>query len=644
MDVSVIIPAYNRKDRLKCCLESLFRQDYPQDNFEIIVVDDASTDGTVQMLRVLSGNNHNLRYFSQPHRGPAAARNLGIKEAKAEIVCFTDNDCILKSDWVRKMVEGHRRESMVSAMGGLTNAGLRNIKALVSQSLSDGAIKANVNARTEIIFFPTCNVSFKKSHLNGERFNELFIFPAGEDLEFFWRLYKKGLRFIERQDIEIFHNCHPDFKSFLRQAYMYGRGNYLVQHIHKDHLLLKELKTENGLSFLAGLVINFAKIPRFSYISGRRLIRLRGSFNFYERFAIYFHFALHKIMYLLGNILEYRRIRHLSRIVSPRAIRTADESLAKPEFIILDITHRCNLKCNICEIRKDGSIKEFTSLEVKNLIAQAIEWGVKEFVLSGGEPFVRNDIFGILDFVNEKKYHIGILTNGILLNEDFIKRLLPYLASDRLSLSVSLDALTPEIHDDIRGAKGCFERTFNGLKILSKLKKEYQNINFNTISIILNENLEELLPLAELLKSLNVNSIQFQPLLANNLIMNRRSGMVKYWLSQERLPLLDKAIAQLIEFKKQNFNLVRNSENNLNLARKYFRSALGPDEIRCLYADRTMLIANNGDVTTCLNCYGNARRGILKEIYFSREAEMARRNGLNCETPCLLPCFTDYSL
>ena len=120
--------------------------------------------------------------------------------------------------------------------------------------------------------------------------------------------------------------------------------------------------------------------------------------------------------------------------------------------------------------------------------------------------------------------------------------------------------------------------------------------------------------------------------------------MVKYWLSQERLPLLDKAIAQLIEFKKQNLNLVRNSEDNLNLVKKYFRSALGPDEIRCLYADRTMLIANNGDVTTCFNCYGNARRGTLKEIYFSREAEMARRNALNCKTPCLLPCFTDYSL
>ena len=635
MDISVIVPTYNRKGKLKDCLESLFRQDYPPGNFEIIVIDDGSTDGTREMVGNLSKKHQNLKYFFQQRKGPASARNLGIEEARAGIVGFTDTDCILKDNWIRKMLEAHRLENDVLAVGGLTSVDSRNVKALTSQFLSDGAIKTTINGKPEIVFFPTCNVSLKKTYLNGDKFSELFPLPAGEDLEFFWRLYKRCNKFIHRQEIEVFHNCHLRLKAFLKQAYMYGRGNYLTQHIHKDHPLLKEIKTQNNLFFFAGLIINFIKIPRFFYLQGKRLIRSRGNhFGLYKRFQIYLYFALHKIMYLIGNIIEHRRMSKVK----------IEKVLSKPLLIILDVTHRCNLECNICEIRKDGSIKEFTSLEVKNLIAQAIEWGVKEFALSGGEPFVRKDIFGILDFVNEKKYHIGILTNGILLNEDFIKRLLPYLVSDTLSLSISLDALTPEIHDDIRGAKGCFERTFNGLKILSKLKKEYQNINFNTISIILNENLEELLPLAELLKSLNVNSIQFQPLLANNLIMNRRSDMVKYWLPQERLPLLDKAIAQLIEFKKQNFNLVRNSENNLNLARKYFRSALGPDEIRCLYADRTMLIANNGDVTTCLNCYGNARRGILKEIYFSREAEMARRNALNCKTPCLLPCFTDYSL
>jgi len=641
MDISIIIPTYNRKDRLKQCLESIFKQDHPKDNFEIIVVDDGSADGTEEMLRELLKEQSNLRYLFQRHKGPAAARNLGIKQAQGGIIGFTDTDCILESSWVRKMVEAHRLEDSVMAIGGLTKVNSYNTKALVSQSLSDGAIKTGINNKLENIFFPTCNVSFKKDCLIGEEFNEFFPLPAGEDLDFFWRLFKNGKRFVHRQDIEVLHNCHSSFKSFLRQAYMYGQGNYLVQHIHKDHPLLKEIKTQNNISFLFNLIVNFIKIPRFSYLQANRLINSQNKFTLYERFKIYIYFALHKIMYLFGNIAEHNRVRRIDKDILKMAYKGIKENPDKPEFIILDITHKCNLKCNICEIRKDKPLKEFTTEEVKGLIAQAIVWGVKEFVLSGGEPFVREDIFVILDFVKEKNYHIGILTNGILLNEGLIKKLLPYLISNTLSLSISLDALTPGIHDGIRGAKGCFEKTFNGLKLLFEFKKQYPSINFNTISIILNENLEELLSLANLLKSLDVNSIQFQPLLANNLVMQERSSKVKYWIPSERLPALDRVIDSLVEFKKQNYNLVQNSENNLSLVRKYFRNLLNRDDIKCLYGTKTMLIANNGDATTCFDCYGNIRNKTLREIFDSREGEQARSRVKICKSPCLLPCFTD---
>jgi MoaA/NifB/PqqE/SkfB family radical SAM enzyme/glycosyltransferase involved in cell wall biosynthesis len=641
MDISIIIPTYNRKDRLRQSLESFFKQDYPREDFEIIVVDDGSNDGTEGMLKELSKEQINLRYLLQSHKGPAAARNLGIKHTKAEIIGFTDNDCILNCDWVKRMVEVHRLEDAVVAIGGLTKVNAHNIKAVVSQFLSDGTIKTNINDKPEIIFFPTCNVSFKRNYLSSEEFNESFPLPAGEDLELLWRLYKKGYRFIYRPDIEVFHNCHPNFKSFLRQAYMYGCGNYLVQHIHKDHPLLKEIKTQNSFSFFFGLIVNFMKIPRFTYLLGRRLVCSQSYFSLYEKFQIYFYFTLHKIIYLIGNISEHIRMIKINKDVLGKIPGEIQEIPVKPEFIILDITHRCNLRCNICEIRKDKPIEEFTTNEVKDLIFQAIEWGVKEFVLSGGEPFIRKDIFEIFDFVKEKDYHIGVLTNGILLNDKFIRRLLPYLVSNTLSLSISLDALTPEIHDDIRGDEGCFEKTFNGLKILSGLKKNYPNINFNVISIILNKNLEELLPLAHFLKSLNVNSIQFQPLLANNLIMKERSNKVKYWISQGRLPLLDKVVDDLVEFKQQNFYLVRNSENNLRLIKKYFRGILTQDDVRCLYATKIMLIANNGDVTTCFDCYGNVRKKSLRTIHTSKEAEQARKRVRACKNPCLLPCFCD---
>jgi len=637
MDISIIIPAYNRKFKLQNCLDSLFSQDYPRDAFEIIVIDDGSTDGTGRMLAELSKTNPNLRYFAQAHKGPAAARNLGIKQAQAEIIGFTDSDCLPDKGWIKGMVDAHRSQEHMAAIGGVTEVAPDNTKARVSQSLSDGAIETRIGTRPETIFFPTCNVSFKRGYLDGG-FNELFPLPAGEDLDFFWRLFKNGARFSHNKEIKVFHDCHADLISFLRQAYMYGRGNYLVQHIHKDHPLLKEIKTGNNFIFASGLILNIVKIPRFSFISARRLIGSWGGFNPFKKFQVYIYFALHKIMYLAGTISEHMRASKIPDLSRENNAKGID---LRPEYIILDITHRCNLKCNICEIRKDGQIEEYTLDEVKGLIDQAIKWGVKEFVLSGGEPLLRDDIFEILDFVKARNYSVGVLTNGIKLDEAFIGRLLPYLAAGSLSLSISLDALSPALHDDIRGSKGCFEKTSAALKLLSELKKSHPKINFNVISIILNGNLEELPGLADFLKSLKVNSIQFQPLLSNNLIMRERARGVKYWVARERLPLLDKTIEALIEFKRNNRDLVRNSEQNLKLVKKYFRSTLTAEEVKCLYIDRTMLIANNGQATTCFESYGDVRKESLREIFRSRQAQNARRRTGACKNPCLLPCFTD---
>lgn len=306
MDISVIIPTYNRKLKLKSCLDSLFAQSYSRDAFEIIVIDDGSVDGTKDMLCMLAKINPNLRYFVQSQSGPAAARNLGIKHAQSEIVGFTDSDCVLDKDWVKGMVQSHSLEKHIAAIGGHTGVDENNIKAQVSQFLSDGAIEIQISGKSETIFFPTCNVSFKRDYLVSG-FNESFPLPAGEDLDFFWRLFKKGSRFNYRKEIKVFHNCHTDLSSFLKQAYMYGRGNYLVQYMHQDHPLLKEIKTKNNIAFVFGLIINIIKIPRFSYLSGKRLIQCHKRLSRYEEFQVYVYFALHKINYLVGNTLEHLR-------------------------------------------------------------------------------------------------------------------------------------------------------------------------------------------------------------------------------------------------------------------------------------------------------------------------------------------------
>src|SRR5687768_9263299 len=87
--ISVVVPAFNAARTLPACLDTLIRQEVGEP-YEVIVVDDGSTDTT---LAVAASYGPPVRVVRQPHRGPAAARNAGIRAASGEIVLFTDADC-----------------------------------------------------------------------------------------------------------------------------------------------------------------------------------------------------------------------------------------------------------------------------------------------------------------------------------------------------------------------------------------------------------------------------------------------------------------------------------------------------------------------------------------------------------------------
>jgi cellulose synthase/poly-beta-1,6-N-acetylglucosamine synthase-like glycosyltransferase len=107
--VSVVIAARNEQENLKSCLEALLRQDYPAPDYEIIVVDDRSSDGTPDILHSMAQNHSTIRPLRIQTRSPEMAPkkqalNRGIEEAKGMIILTTDADCIPPSGWIRSMV------------------------------------------------------------------------------------------------------------------------------------------------------------------------------------------------------------------------------------------------------------------------------------------------------------------------------------------------------------------------------------------------------------------------------------------------------------------------------------------------------------------------------------------------------------
>ncbi len=105
--ISVVIPTFNRARQVQAALKSVLEQTYPE--FEVIVVDDGSTDGTRENLQQLvspqGSNGKQVRYFFQPNQGQSAARNKGIDEARGEWVAFLDSDDV----WLPEKLEWQLR-------------------------------------------------------------------------------------------------------------------------------------------------------------------------------------------------------------------------------------------------------------------------------------------------------------------------------------------------------------------------------------------------------------------------------------------------------------------------------------------------------------------------------------------------------
>ena len=108
MKASIIIPSYNAKERLYNNLISLNCQDYPFEDFEVIVIDNGSTDHTAEMLSTFQSHYSLINVRVEKNRGIAYGRNQGIVKASGDILIFHDSDMIATKDFVRKHIEAHQ--------------------------------------------------------------------------------------------------------------------------------------------------------------------------------------------------------------------------------------------------------------------------------------------------------------------------------------------------------------------------------------------------------------------------------------------------------------------------------------------------------------------------------------------------------
>lgn len=185
MKVTVQICSMNRKKLLKRALEALFVQTFDKDDFEIIVVDDGSVDGTSEMVTEMAKDSPcSLKLITQEHAGLAAGRNRAIRAASGDIMIFIDDDIIADPHFIEEHVKSHERHPKCVIMGWVNHT--PNLERRVPKFCM---------ADISTSFFWTSNVSVERKYLlEVGLFDEDFKEYGWEDLELGRRLKKHGLR------------------------------------------------------------------------------------------------------------------------------------------------------------------------------------------------------------------------------------------------------------------------------------------------------------------------------------------------------------------------------------------------------------------------------------------------------------------
>src|SRR5262249_5573543 len=198
VEISVVLPTYNRMDTLPRVLEALEGQ-RAAPPFEVIVVDDGSSDGTSQWL-ARSRPGLDLRPVRQPHPAPAAPRHRGIDLAGGRLVALLGGDTIPELDWLATHVAAHRERSAPYAVIGYTSWHERMkvnpfLHYINEEGLQFGYALIETPDDVPFNFFYSSNVSLPRELLAAERFDERFPYPAWEDTELSYRLTRKhGMR------------------------------------------------------------------------------------------------------------------------------------------------------------------------------------------------------------------------------------------------------------------------------------------------------------------------------------------------------------------------------------------------------------------------------------------------------------------
>jgi len=229
--VSIVVPACNAAETLPACLSALARQDYPSTAYEVIVVDDGSTDETAAIARAAG-----VQVITQPNAGPAAARDRGAAATRGELLLFTDADCEPVPGWISALIAPFADPRVAGAKGTYLTRQRGIVPRFTQLEYQE---RYDRMAGAEMIdFIDTYSAAYRRDiFLTNHGFDTIFPTASVEDQELSFRLAEKGYRLVFVPEAKVYHHHNPTLSAYIRRKFLIGYWKALLARWHPGRMV-----------------------------------------------------------------------------------------------------------------------------------------------------------------------------------------------------------------------------------------------------------------------------------------------------------------------------------------------------------------------------------------------------------------------
>jgi GT2 family glycosyltransferase len=243
LELSVVIPTYNRLDTLRYVVPSLLEQHTPREGYELLICDSNSNDGTAEYLAEVSSQHPNVRHLPGSYTGRAMARNAGIEHAQGEVVLFNDSDIIADPGLLDAHLAHHRERRAIAVVGWEVQVhSIADYEYKRDHPQERGSLHPASRKRLSWLYFLTGNASVRREDLlRVGCFDENFTGYGHEDLELGYRLRKAGVQILYEPRAVNYHCQDVPHENQVEKMKLAGRSTVRFYRKHPDFAVMANL-------------------------------------------------------------------------------------------------------------------------------------------------------------------------------------------------------------------------------------------------------------------------------------------------------------------------------------------------------------------------------------------------------------------